>query len=72
MSVRLAAIFVAVASRAWVFTCCSPFPVPDLRHILAVSVYVVLVLNEFVLHLLLQVVAFGAQIRCALMSADLS
>ena len=37
-----------------------PFPVANLRQILAVLVNVVFVFDELILHLLFQVVAFGA------------
>ena len=44
----------------------APLPVPDFRHILAVLVDVVLMLNELVAHLLLQVGAFGTHARQAI------
>src|SRR5487761_1405951 len=43
-----------------------PFPVADLRQILAVFVDILLVLNELVLKLLLQVDALGARLRQAI------
>ncbi len=41
----------------------TPLPVPNFRHILAVFIDIVFVLDEFVLHLLLQVGALGIQMR---------
>ena len=43
-----------------------PFPVPDLRHVLAVFVDVLIVLDELVMHHLLQVCPLGAQLRQAI------
>ena len=40
-----------------------PLPVPDLRHILAVLIDVMLVLDELVLHHLLQIGPLGTQLR---------
>ena len=44
----------------------APLPVPDFRHVLAVLVDVLLVLDELVLHHLLQVGPLGAQLRQAI------
>src|ERR1039458_2367824 len=43
----------------------APFPIPNLRHVFAVLVDVLLVLDQFVLELLLQVDAFVASPRHA-------
>ena len=45
------------------FPFCAPFPVPNLRQVLAVFIDVFLVLDELVLELLLQVDALVARLR---------
>ena len=55
---RLAPFRVAPVSSAPI-----PLPIPNLRHVLAMLVDVMLVLDEFVLELLLQVRASRAQLR---------
>src|ERR1700722_12704193 len=44
----------------------TPFPVTNLRQVLAVPVDVLLVLNQFILHLLFEVRPLGAQVRQAI------
>ena len=44
----------------------APFPVANLRQILAVSIDVLLMLDEFVLHLLLQIISFYIYLRQAI------